>query len=219
MKRAAIIFQLLWLLYCNPNCIAQSEKNAFQYKPVLEFSVQRYEFLDNAELKNLFNKFHEYCYELETGFRFRSSETPWKKNLSVYFGFKEFNNFYDGVRYNINYLTHGYSISFEKSMSNKWKIEVPIDVRVNFLINSTREYFSNPGSAPLYGDNFRTSLLQLKSGVQFTYGLSQKISAGLFLKGAYTFGSRYDDYPFVTNITAGDIGFHGYSGLLFHYQF
>ncbi len=219
MKQVALVFQLVWLLYLSPNCIAQNENSTFQYKPGIEFSTQRVANLEDGQLKNAFNKFHKYCFEIEIGFIFRSFEATWNKDISVYFGHKTFNNFYNGVRYNTNYLTHGYSISFKKNMSNKWKIEIPIDIRVNFLINSKREYFSNPGSGSLYGDNFRTSILQLKSGIQFTCEVSQNFSAGMFLKGAYTYGSRFNDYPYVTNITAGDVGFHGYTGLVFHYQF
>lgn len=218
MKIRVSIVLFILLFHYSMNSNAQTEKHSHQYRPAIEFSAQRYEYLEDGQLKNFLGKNHEYCYELESGFRFRSSGTSWTKNFSIYFGYKEYNNVSEVVRYNMNYLTHGYSMVISKKIHEHWNFEIPVDVRGNFLIYSTREYYSNPDVASHYPINFVKPLLQIKAGAQLTHGISENLFAGLFLKGGYALSTKHEDYPYVKNIHAGDIGFHAYAGVTLRYH-
>jgi len=200
------------------NSKAQTGEHSRQDRPAIEFSVLRYAYLEDGQLKNFLGKNHEYCYELEAGFWFRSSGKTWTKNLSVYLGYKEYNQAMDDVRYNMNYLTHGYSMVISNTIHDCWNFEIPLDIRANVLVYSTREYHSNPDYLPIYTENFLTSIVQLKTGVQLTHCISENLYAGVFLKGGYTLSSKEEDYPYAENIVAGDIGFHAYSGLTLRYH-
>lgn len=201
-----VVFLLLW-------SFSMAQVNEKTRVPEFGISVQR--FVDKGS-GLLANKEDIYCYEIEGSYMgFRPLGKKQNKIPYIAAGFKQFNNMYD-ERYVAQYLTIGGGISIFATTGNKWHLEFPVDMRLNFGYRYLTEYFSTP---PAYPRNYyRYSKFQLKTGFLMMHSFSKNLQAGISLKAGLTTGDGRTEDTYGNDILLGDIGVHGYLGLVVRFS-